>query len=107
MTERRVRVSAELYRRALADAIDWVESYLATHDPELGSVTSCCKPGARCEQYQIEAAWLRRYRRAYGPQKPEPAAKTVTLAELAARARADQTTPPATAGPAGEDQTNA
>jgi hypothetical protein len=85
MPERRVRVSAELYRHALADAIDWVDSILASHDPESCSVSSCCKPGARCEQYQIEAAWLRRYRRAYGPQKPEPAGKAVTLAEIASR----------------------
>jgi hypothetical protein len=98
MTEHRVRVSAELYRHALADAIDWVDSILASHDPESCSVTSCCKPGARCEQYQIEAAWLRRYRRAYGPQKPQPGAKTVTLAEIVAQASADQMAAPVAAG---------
>ena len=64
VTERRVRVSADLYRRALADAIDWTDSFLATHDPDHGSVTSCCVPGARCEAYRNDAAWLRRLKRA-------------------------------------------
>ena len=75
MSDRRVRVCAELYRHALADAIDWVDSYLASHEPNLAEgVIGHCKPGARCEDYQREAGLLRRYKRAYaalvGPQVP-------------------------------------
>jgi len=87
MTERRVRVSASLYRRALSDAIDWTESFLASHDPVMGGGgASCCKPGDRCEAYRHDAEWLRRYKRAQvaldGPKEPDPPGRTVTVAEL-------------------------
>ncbi len=82
----RISVSRSLYISALADAIDWQESLLETHDPDGASVISCCRPGARCQQYKDDAARLRRYRQAraavLGPQQPEPRATTVTLAEL-------------------------
>ena len=64
MTEDRVRVSRSLFTAALADTIGWEESFLATHDPVLGSVTSCCTPGNRCDSYRQAAELLARYKRA-------------------------------------------
>lgn len=86
-----VRTSRRLYISALADAIDWTESLLATHDPAWNGATACCKPSARCEHYQQTAKLLADYRRAYtrvrgGPSSLETAlddAEAVQLHELA------------------------
>jgi hypothetical protein len=65
MAEKRANVNRALYVSALSDAIDWQDSFLAGHDPSLKSVTSCCKPGARCDGYKSAAALLARYKQAY------------------------------------------
>lgn len=59
-----IRVSRELYARALHDASDWQSSILDTHNPVMGAVTSCCAPGSRCATYELERQWLIRYQRA-------------------------------------------
>lgn len=62
MPEQLIRISKVLLAAALADAADWQESLLAAHDPQLGAVISCCKPGARCGDYVHGAELLARYR---------------------------------------------
>jgi hypothetical protein len=59
-------VQTDLYRQALRDAIAWQLSILETHDPDRGNqgLSSCCKPGARCEDYRREWDRLGRYRSA-------------------------------------------
>ena len=78
MSADRFNADRGLYIEALYDAISWQESILVTHDPSVSNpVSSCCKPGARCEQYKIEAAKLARYRvaltRARTPRKDRKA----------------------------------
>lgn len=62
----RIRVSRSLYLSALADAIDWQASLLASqrHDPEYPGGPSCCTPKARCATYRETAGLLARYRQA-------------------------------------------
>jgi hypothetical protein len=88
---RRVHADRALYVSALADAIDWTESFLATHDGErVSGLGHCDGPGGRCEAYRKDAAKLARYRQAYTritghrADGGEPGT-TVTLAELSAR----------------------
>jgi hypothetical protein len=88
MTDSRIRVSKALYVRALADAIDWQESFLASHDPDAMTTVGHCGPSAhteRCEAYRDAHALLRRYKRAYakaGGARPEPEGRSVPLHEI-------------------------
>jgi hypothetical protein len=79
VSERRVRVSAGLYRCALYDAIDWVESLIASRSEHPHDV----------EQNAKDRRLLARYRQALaaldGAAKPAPPSRTVTLAELSQR----------------------
>lgn len=65
MSPPRVSVDRELYWSALVNASAWQQSILDTHDEgwesHHGPTVAHCKPGARCEQYKIEAALLARY----------------------------------------------
>jgi hypothetical protein len=70
MTDSRIRVSRSLYIHALADAIDWEDSFCASHDPQTGSdiTPGHCGPAVgteRCEAYRYAHDLLKRYRRAY------------------------------------------
>ena len=66
MTGRRVTADRDLYVSALADAIDWTESFLATHDHDrVRGLGHCDGPEGRCEAYKTDAAKLARYRQAY------------------------------------------
>jgi hypothetical protein len=84
VTGSRIRVSRALYISALADAIDWQDSYLASHDPDLGVAAGHCGPSAgtgRCEEYRKAAALLKRYRRAYAEAggAPDPLDQGVSV----------------------------
>jgi hypothetical protein len=76
VTGSRVNADRGLYLRALADAIDWQESYLDSHEPQIGVTLGHCQPGARCADYQEAAALLARYRaaraRALAPPRRRP-----------------------------------
>lgn len=88
MTDDLVRVSRSLWIRALADAIDWQESFMASHDPPIGQTAGCCGPTAgteRCEAYRQARDLWRRYKRAYAKAagtRPEPEVRTVPLHEV-------------------------
>jgi hypothetical protein len=86
MADCQVRISATLLRRALLDAIDWEESFLATHDPYTGQVTSCCTPKARCDAYRAAAALVHQYERALervGGKPATPEGRDVPLQDIA------------------------
>jgi len=57
----RTSVRRDLLRRALHDAIDWQESFIASHDPQIGA-PGCCRPGARCEVAAEAEELVREYR---------------------------------------------
>ena len=88
MSGTRVNVDRALYVLALSDAIDWTESFLASHDGS-GPGSRHCEPGARCGVYQKDAAKLARYRKAYaryatpGPlEKALEGARAVPIQDL-------------------------
>jgi hypothetical protein len=76
-----IRVSRALYRNALADAIDWEESFCASHDPDINGAVAHCKPGARCDAYKTAARLLASYRRAYAAAGGRPGVLESALAE--------------------------
>jgi hypothetical protein len=94
VSDSRIRVSRSLYLHALADAIDWEESFLDSHEPQTGPdiTQGHCGPAVgteRCEAYQYAHDLLKRYKRAYAKavgHQPEPEpGRAVTLQELASR----------------------
>jgi hypothetical protein len=61
----RASVDRALYLAALADAISWQESILATHDATMADLAAfCCTASARCEDFRATRELLLRYERA-------------------------------------------
>ena len=64
VSEPTVRVSCRVFLAAIADAIDYEQSFLDGHDGQIVPGTGCCDRGERCQAYRDAAALLASYRRA-------------------------------------------